>query len=255
MVGTKALQQSPAAQSRGWTLFIYFALPILHPPVMQRMMMARDLQQIYDTGKMAAIAYSSYIFIAGFIGLVAAVVAPNIVPKFALMHIVQNHLPVGVKGLALIGMLSVIMSTADSYINSGGISFVHDTIRPIFDISEETELLLLKLLTFVTGMVGTVIALSFNDLLDIILFVQNFWSPVVAMPLLMGLLGFRCSNTVLIIGMSAGFVTFVSWHIFDITQIVGFGSLIPSCLANVVILLIANYLTTKKAVMCQSSKT
>lgn len=85
---------------------------------MQRMLMARNKQQI------ANMFYTGIAFEPPFrltillIGLAAVVSYPGISASEALPHVVHKLLPVGVKGLAVIGLLAVIMSTADSFLNS-----------------------------------------------------------------------------------------------------------------------------------------
>ena len=75
-------------------------------------------------------------------------------------------LPVGLTGLALAGILSVIMSTADSYLIVSVQTCVHD-IYKVFkpDIPEKKELRLTRVFAFVLPLGALVIALYIKECL------------------------------------------------------------------------------------------
>jgi Na+/proline symporter len=62
------------------------------------------------------------------IGLAAIALYPNLEAENVMPHIIKTLLPIGTRGLAMSGVLAIILSTADSYLHSAGILFTHDLI-------------------------------------------------------------------------------------------------------------------------------
>ena len=86
-------------------------------------------------------------------------------------------LPAGLTGLALAGMLSVIMSTADSYLLVSVQTCVHDigkTIRP--QMPERTEISLSRIFSIVLPLGALVIALYIHNAYNILMFAWSFYA-------------------------------------------------------------------------------
>jgi solute:Na+ symporter, SSS family len=216
-------------------IFLAFSVPFLDPPHTQRLLMAKDVTQIKSTMRVSAAIETPFFIVIGLLGLIAVAINPNYDANLAFPHLVNTILPVGLRGLAIAGLLSVVMSTADSYLNAAAISLVHDTIKPLLkiELQDKTELRLAKLVTFLLGVLATVIAVSFSSIMSIILFTLNFWGPIIVVPLYAGLLGLKPSTRCFYAGSLSGVTIFLLWHFF-IEPHVGIGSLIPSMVANAI---------------------
>lgn len=229
------LPDTPSSAINYFFIFLAFSVPFLDPPHTQRLLMAKDVSQIKSTMRVAAAIEAPFFVVVGLIGLIAVAINPDYDANLAFPHLVNTILPAGLRGLAVAGLLSVVMSTADSYLNAAGISLVHDTIRPLWgkELADKTELRLAKVVTFVLGALATVIAVSFSSIMSIILFTLNFWGPIIVIPLYAGLLGYKPSARCFYAGATSGIVAFLLWH-FLIEPHVGVGSLIPSMCANAI---------------------
>ncbi len=223
-------------------LMIYFSIPTFNPPLMQRILMARNIEQVVICFKITAAVLVVYHLVAGLIGLVAFALNPELTSNHAIIYVIDQYLPIGMKGFAIIGMLSVIMSTADSYMNAGAVSFVHDSIRPLVHITEETELILSRVITFLIGVGAIFMALAFDNLLNIILYAQNFWGPTIAIPLIIGLLGYKAKPEAVYAAMTMGIVVYVIWRLGNLDSSIGIPSLIPAYFTSGLTLIIANML-------------
>jgi SSS family solute:Na+ symporter len=221
-------------------LMIYFCIPTFSPPFMQRILMARNIEQVTTTFKITGFVIIIYNVVAGLIGLVAYALNPELSSNHAIMFIIDQYLPIGMKGIAIIGMLSVIMSTADSFLNAGAIGFVHDSLKPIMHIRENMELKLSKLLTLLMGLGSIYMAISFDNLLSIILFAQKFWGPIVAIPLIIGLLGYKARPVSVYAAMLAGVSLHITWRLYSLDEAIGFSSLIPAYLLSAITLIGTN---------------
>lgn len=229
-------------------IFLSFAMPFLDPPMTQRMLMAKDRQQIRSTLYMTVFFEMIFFVLIGLTALVAAAINPGYDANLAFPHLVNTIMPMGLKGLAVVGLLSIVMSTADSYLNAASISLVHDTIKPLFGdkLSDRAELRLTQITTLFLGTLASVLAISFGNVMNIILFGLNFWGPIMVVPLYAGLMGYKVSPRCFYAGMISGIGAFFFWY-FMVEPRLGIGSLIPSMLANAAGFMAMNYIEQAKA--------
>lgn len=241
------LPNTPGSIINYFFIFLGFAIPFLDPPETQRLLMAKDRQQIRNTLYMTVLIEVVFFALIGLIGLTAVAINPGYDANLAFPHLVNTILPIGLKGLAIAGLLSVVMSTADSYLNAASICLVHDTIKPLCrrELSDKTELRLTQITTFILGSAASVIAISFTSIMSIILFSLNFWGPIMVVPLYAGLMGYKVGPRCFYAGMACGVGTFFWWH-FLVEPQLGIGSLIPSMAANTLGFWLVNYFDQSK---------
>ena len=231
-------------------LFIIFSLPLLSPAITQRLLMSKNTDQMIQTMKVTAAIEIPFLIVVALIGLIALVIGSNIEAQMALPHVIATILPVGLKGLAIAGMLAVIMSSADSFLNSASILFVHDVINPIRNYnnknsSDVLELKLAKFYTFVFGLIAIGIAMSFDSIMDIVIMARYFWGPVIIAPLILGIFKFKIVRSAIYVGMVGGLVTFFIGKFF-ITPFYKINSLVPSIIINILLVFIWHYYKKKE---------
>ncbi len=130
----------------GMTLFKGFFASIAGP------VPSYDLQRILSTKSVKEAAYMSgftnlvlfiprYLFIAGIVVLALVFLAPDIasIPgltgrdlEVILPKVINNHIPVGIKGLILAGLLAAFMSTFSAFVNAGPAYIVNDIYKKYF---------------------------------------------------------------------------------------------------------------------------
>lgn len=229
-------------------IFLAIAIPFIDPPATQRLLMAKDGSQIKATMRISAAIEVPFFIVIGLLGLIAVAINPGSDPNTAFPHLVNTILPEGLRGLAIAGLLSVVMSTADSYLNAAAICVVHDTVKPLLKtkMADKTELRLAKLVTLLLGILASVVAVSFDNTLSIMLFCLNFWGPIMVIPLYAVLLGKRPNMYCFYAGAGCGVFTFLVWRFF-IESHLGIESLIPSMVGNLIGFLVAyNFEKIKK---------
>src|SRR5690606_32017134 len=116
-------------------------------------LMAKDTKQIKIAFSVAAIIALVIYSLTCFIGLIVFSSNPNIEESDLLVYVVQNYSMTGFKVLLIIGIMAMIMSTADSYINVGAVIFVNDICRPLNCIFIK-EILLAKSFSVLIGVVA-----------------------------------------------------------------------------------------------------
>ena len=113
-------------------------------------------------------------------------------------------LPVGLTGLALAGILSVIMSTADSYLIVSVQTCVHD-IYKVFNpnISEKKELRLTRVFAVILPLGALVIALYIKNAYSILMFAWSFYAAAAGLPAFAALYWKKATKAGIIAGMVA----------------------------------------------------
>ncbi|XWN34680.1 MAG: hypothetical protein ROO73_03615 [Roseivirga sp.] len=138
-------------------------------------------------------------------------------------------------------VMALAMSTADSCLNACAVLFASDLFRPLAGATY-SSVSTARLFSFFLGIIALLMAFYNQDLLQLMLLSGSIYTPVVSVPLLMALLGFRSTPRTILLGMVAGFTTMVLWSYY-------FGnssSRLPGMLANLVFLLGSHYLLREK---------
>ncbi|HJK87189.1 MAG TPA: ATP-binding protein, partial [Candidatus Megaira endosymbiont of Nemacystus decipiens] len=191
-------------------LFFYFAIPSPDPAKFQRIVMGRNLKQVQDAFFISSIVLLLIIVAVAWIGFLLFALDPTLNSNELIPYIIDNYSYTGLKGFIIAGIMAMVMSSADSFINVASVLAVHDVYKPIkSDLNN--ELLFTRIAAVVIGISPIFLALSNKDLLQIILSVNAFYLPIVVVPLLLTLLGFKTTTKTIISGMAASFLTVIVW--------------------------------------------
>ena len=174
-------------------LFLTFLLgEVLVPPYVQRLFMAKSTKQTKRATVVAALLSVPIFIIAGLIGLVAFVMEPKLIANDSMPYVVKVAVPIGLKGLVIAGLISVIMSSASSFLNAGSIAFTHDLLPSLikFDhFNKKRQLVIVRLVSVFLGLGAMVMAMSVQNILDILIYSYNVWAPVILVQLVAAIFG------------------------------------------------------------------
>ncbi|GAA3562162.1 sodium:solute symporter family protein [Snuella lapsa] len=148
-----------------------------------------DMQRILSTRSVKEAAYMSgftnlilfiprYLLIGGIVVLALAYIAPDMAVsstlnlgdlEIILPKVINNHVPVGIKGLLLAGLLAAFMSTFSAFVNSGPAYIVNDIYKKYFkpEASNKHYIRASHLASFAVVIVGVIMgffAESINSL-------------------------------------------------------------------------------------------
>lgn len=118
-----------------------------------------DMQRILSTRSVKEAAYMSgftnlvlfiprYLLIAGIVILALVYLGPSMAASSSLSlgdmeiilpNVINNHVPVGIKGLLLAGLLAAFMSTFSAFVNSGPAYIVNDIYKKYFKQEAEPK--------------------------------------------------------------------------------------------------------------------
>jgi len=127
---------------------------------------------------------------------------------------VQASLHPVLQGIVIAAIISIIMSSADSFLNGAAIAFSNDLVAPLrkTPLAPSAELFLARATTLIVGVGSVIFALSIESVLDILIYAYNFWAPTVVVPLGAAILGFRTTKSRFIGGAVAGIATALLWN-------------------------------------------
>jgi Na+/proline symporter len=78
-----------------------------------------------------------------------------------------------------LGLISLIHSTFDSFLNNGAVSFSKDIVGKIIKLDDKQTLWLSQQATIAIAFLGLIIAIWKNDLIDILFLGYTIWVPTI----------------------------------------------------------------------------
>jgi SSS family solute:Na+ symporter len=213
-----------------------------------RGMIARDENTARKSFKRAAYIGFIWFLLLSIIGICAHYVDYD-GEKLIYLNLIQNtfHGVWGALliGFALAGMLSVVMSTIDSILNSAGVSFRKDIMQQIFkSITEEQKLSYSRYAILLVAVLGLLVAsISNNNIVDLLLYAYALWVPAVVFPFAYYLLRKKINNKHSgIYGTVAGFL---GWIVFNLVS-TPFPPILIGLIFNVVTVLLIEKICQQK---------
>lgn len=225
-------------------LFVYYVIPIFNPAFFQRIAMAKNWQQVRKSFYITACIATFLILSISWLALVLLTKNPNVETHQIIKVLVYESIPSGWKGFLLIGVLAMIMSTADSCINSSAVLIAYDFCKS-FNIKLKNDLLVARITSLLIGIVAIFMSLKQGTIFEIGLFFLGFYFPIVVPSFIMAIVGYQTpyQNAVLG-GMFAGGSFMLIWNVLDITVC---DPSVFAMLANVIVLYVMhNYYKNKR---------
>ena len=193
-------------------VFLSFCVPRLYPAMVQRFLVARNTEQLYQSLNITIVIVTAIYVVMIMLGIVSVILYPAIEDSsHVFAYLIQDLMPSGLKGFIVAGLLAVIMSTADTELNTGSIALVHDVIRKL-GITKYNEARLASIITFVMGMIAIIVAMQFTSILDALLFAYLLWYPVIICPLMLGIYGLKSNDKSFITTTIITAITVIIFH-------------------------------------------
>lgn len=202
--------------------------------MVQRMIMASDALQSKKAYWLSALIAIPFFFIVALAGMAVNILNPEIDGNNVFLFLINEFMPSGFKGFAVAGLIAVIMSTADSFMNTAAISFSHDFLKTIKrdNLSNSQELQITKAITLLVGVIACITAMQFDSLIDMMLYSYLLWGAVISVPLIAGLFDIKASRYAFYLNMISGISTAIIWTVLDLSEIYYLHSILPALLAN-----------------------
>ncbi|NRA74169.1 MAG: sodium:solute symporter family protein, partial [Rickettsiales bacterium] len=196
--------------------FVFYALiPYTAIPYIQRALIAKNEKQFMRSFVGVAILTIPILLMVCLISLITYYSNPNIESNTVLYYFVDYSLPIGLKGLMAAGFLAIIMSTQDSYLNTISVLISHDICKQMWSsLTDKQELLIARISCVAISLIAITLIFMNRSVMDTIWLVGNFLEPLVAMPLIAGLVGVRINKNSFIFMIIASISTIIVTRIF-----------------------------------------
>lgn len=216
-------------------IFIYYLMPLFNPAFFQRISMARNWQQVRISFYVTAVVATFLVVSIFWLTLVLFTKNPSVESGEVIKTLIYNTLPTGQKGLLLIGVLAMIMSTADSCINSSSVLVAYDFCKA-FKIKLKDDLRTARIVSFVIGILAILMSLRQGSVFQLGLFFSGFFFPVVVPSFILSIIGYQTPYEKAVLwGMFAGGLFMFCWWVFDVQT---FTPVVFAMIANAVTLVI-----------------
>lgn len=203
----------------GWPVLSVLFLSLffgetLVPPYFQRLVIGRSNEETTKGVFASSLLSVPFFAVVGLIGLVALELNPELRPDLALPQVIMDLMPIGIRGLAIAGMLAVILSSADAFLNAAAISLTHDVIRYVKpNIKASNELFSYRTMTVIVGFCSIVFAIGIPSVMDNLIYAYQFWTPIILVPLVAGIWGVKTSPEQFYVSAGVGLASVVIWQL------------------------------------------
>ncbi|MEA3491867.1 MAG: sodium:solute symporter family protein [Campylobacterota bacterium] len=229
------------------SLFLTFLLgETLIQPYVQRLFLSKKATHTAKGTLWSGIFSFPFFVITGFIGIIALTIDPNLDPNLSMPFVITEVLPIGLKGLVIAGIISIVMSSADSFLNGASVAFTHDVVKPLRskEMSEKQALVMTRIFNIFVGMLAVIVAIKIKSILDILIYSYNFWSPVMLVPLVAAIMGLKVNIRHFTAGALAGILGVVIWN-FVFNNPGGIDGLVIGVFCNFVLFFITYFIDKK----------
>lgn len=154
-------------------------------------------------------------------------------PAEAIPHLITEVMPVGIGALIVAAIIGAIMSTADSLLIAGTSHITNDIYVKLInpDAEKDTRKLLMisRVCTLIIGLFALIMALTFEAIIDLLLYSYTLYAAGVFIPVVLGLYWRRGTAAGAIVGIIGGSLigVLVDVGVIDITGIAVIGEIPP----------------------------
>ena len=181
-----------------WLIIIYAStgLAILvEPTFYQRIFAAKSYKNVRNALIIGIFIWGSYDWIITIIamaaktGVIQGILPADVAPDAALLTVMVAALPAGALGLFMAGVLSTEMSTLDSYCLVAGGNVAYDIYKPAIkpDASDDELIKKTRYGILLSWVLGFAMAISFDQMLGLWVFMASILISSVMIPILLGL--------------------------------------------------------------------
>src|SRR5690606_13052628 len=141
----------------------------------QRIFAARSMRSVIWALLIGIVLWAAFDWIVTVQGMAAAASGIEAEPRYALLTITLEALPIGLKGVFVAGVLATAMSTIDSYLLIAGGNLAYDLYRPLRrpDMSDREALALTRWGTVVAAGTSVILALYFQTIVSAWIFISS----------------------------------------------------------------------------------
>ncbi len=162
----------------------FFFGEMLLPMYATRALVAKGKYEARNGFVLTGIFSLIWFFLCAVVGVFGIIAFPE--SQNAYVSVIKFGLPVGLTGIAVAALFSIIMSTQSSILNSAAVTFNFDVLS-VFSKRYRTESTALKSsrwLNIFIGVIAVFFALNVPGVVEALLYCYTLWAPTVVLPLI-----------------------------------------------------------------------
>ncbi|MFQ9490625.1 MAG: sodium:solute symporter family protein [Bilophila wadsworthia] len=147
------------------------------------------------------------------ISLASMAIQPDVKPDLAFTNLIRDILPPGITGLVFGALLAAVMSTGAAMINTSAVIYTRDIYNKFINTAATQAQLLRqsRLSTLVVGGISIGVAIIFQDVFGLMIYMFKLWPSAILPPLMCGLLWGKISPYAGAPAVIAGGLSFFLW--------------------------------------------
>mgnify|MGYP002599079967 CR=1 FL=1 len=147
------------------------------------------------------------------IGLASMALQPDVKPDLAFTNLIRDVLPIGVTGLVLAALLAAVMSSGAAFINTACVVYTRDIYNKFINPAATQDQMLRqsRMSTLLVGGVSIGVAILFQDVFGLMIYMFKLWPSAILPPLMCGLLWGKISPYAGAPAVIAGGLSFFLW--------------------------------------------
>lgn len=221
-------------------LALYFFIPGMNPATVQRISMGYSIQQIKRSWIIASIMLIIIKLSCAYIVYLLFQLHPNLSVEKLLPTLMDIFTIPGTKAILVIGVISMAMSTADSFLNIAAVLIANDTYKANV-WHDVTKLYVARICTFIIGAFAIFLTTLKEDIVSLLLCANSFYIPIVTIPLLALIFEYKTTSRVCLIAMGVSFCFVLTCHLIQTP----FEPLVPGMGINTITLISSHYIIEK----------
>ncbi len=247
-ISIKKIIENPITEFLKLSTFgIYLSIPVMYPDFYQKILIGKNTEQISKAFELAFWILLIILIYISWLALKLYTLKMNLNLNLNSLtcYLLDSLSIYGVKGIIIAGFLAFAMSSAGILINLCSVIFVHDICGALGITKKEDtimQLLALRITALLIGTFSIIAAISDNDLsifIDIAILANSYYIPIVTVPLLCTIFGFRTGKVPILCAMGMGFITVFTWKAFNIQHT----PVILATIINFITLMSVHYLS------------
>lgn len=203
-------------QEIGVFCILLFFLPITSAPLYQRFFVSESKSSAKRSVLYAIAIWMLIDLVVVLAGFAALKRFPNLSdPDMSLIQLGVT-LPGAARGVFFVGLLAAMMSTVNSFLQSGASSLAYDVCRHVWPRSGADRLLALsRIFVVALGVLSLALALWFQMIVPALMFTLSLWTAGILTPTLAALMGWRLSERGALFSLASGVLGSLAWEVFQ----------------------------------------
>jgi len=197
-----------------WFILLFF-LPITSAPLYQRFFASKSKRCSEKSIIYSVIIWMAIDLVIILAGFTALQLFPNLTdPDMSFIMLGVAIFPNALRGIFFIALLAMIMSTMDSFLQSGAASLTHDVYRHFKPKSTEKQLIMAsRMFIIILGLLSLTLALYFQMIIPALVFTLTIWTAAILVPTLVALTGRKIRKDTALYCLLGGALSALIWKI------------------------------------------